>query len=81
MLFFQNLFILTILLALAIQLNAEDPNRKIKLEDIERDNLISERRAQGKETLIGQHTQHLRPPAIHAQSAYQVSSLYIKFAN
>lgn len=56
-----------------IQLNAEDPHRKIKLEDIERDNLISERRAQGKETLVGQHTQHLRPPAIHAQNAYQVS--------
>lgn len=72
----QKLIILTCFLALVIQLNAEDPNRKIKLEDIERDNLISERRAQGKETLIGQHTQHLRPPAIHAQSAYQVS-LYI----
>lgn len=51
---------------------AEDTNQKINLEDIERDNLISERRTQGKEVLEGQHTQHLRPPSIHASTNYEV---------
>lgn len=51
---------------------AED-TKKINLEDIERDNLISERRSQNKEVLEGQHTQHLRPPSIHAPTNYEVT--------
>lgn len=55
---------------------AEDASKKINLEDIERDNLISERRSQGNEVLEGQHTQHLRPPSIHASTNYEVKHFY-----
>lgn len=69
--FFQNIFFCVLLLAHAAF--AEDTHQKINLEDIERDNLISERRSQNKEVLEGQHTQHLRPPSIHASTNYEVN--------
>lgn len=53
--------------------------KQIKLEDIERDNLISERRAIGNtEILQSDQTQHLRPPGIQASSSYEVQQ-YIFF--
>lgn len=60
------------MLLVAHTIFADDTHKKINLEDIERDNLISERRSQGKEVLEGQHTQHLRPPSIHASTNYEV---------
>ncbi len=65
------------MLLIAHTIFAEETNKKINLEDIERDNLISERRSQSKEVLEGQHTQHLRPPSIHASTNYEVS--YFQF--
>lgn len=37
-------------------------DKQIKLEDIERDNLLNERRAIGQEALKTGQTQHLRAP-------------------
>lgn len=42
--------------------------RQIKLEDIERDNLLNERRAIGQEALKTGQTQHLRAPAYEVES-------------
>lgn len=64
----------------------EQSNRQIKLEDIERDNLVSEQTAKDKErgvassspisgggtgSLLTQQTQHLRPPSIYSQTDFQ----------
>lgn len=38
-------------------------DKQIKLEDIERDNLLSERRVIGQDVLKTGQTQHLRAPA------------------
>lgn len=52
---------------------AEQQHKQIKLEDIERDNLISEHKVQHKEILQTQQTQHIRPPHIHnPDDQYQV---------
>ncbi|KAJ6633257.1 hypothetical protein Bhyg_15613 [Pseudolycoriella hygida] len=57
------------MLLVAHLVSCDDSDKKINLEDIERDNLISERRSQSKEVLEGQHTQHIRPPSIHGHAA------------
>ena len=46
--------------------------KQIKLEDIERDNLLSEQRTNGNDHLTADASQHLRPPGIHADSTYEV---------
>lgn len=49
--------------------------KQIKLEDIERDNLISERRANSeKDAQNTGQTQHLRQPSISTGSSYEVNS-------
>lgn len=69
------------MLLIAHAIFAEDTNQKINLEDIERDNLISERRSQTKEVLEGQHTQHLRPPNIQASNSYEVRNCILIFVS
>lgn len=48
---------------------------KIQLEDIERDNLISEQRQKANEGLEAQQTQHLRPPGIQPPNSFHSVSL------
>lgn len=50
-------------------------DKQIKLEDIERDNLISERRANQQETLKIEQPQHLRTPGTHGVPPYEVCTL------
>ena len=48
----------------------EEQTRQINLEDIEDDNLLSEKLAQENDPLITQSTQHLRPPSVLAINPY-----------
>lgn len=50
-------------LVLITLVHADEQNRQIKLEDIERDNLVSEERAKIRDEggLVAQHSQYLRP--------------------
>lgn len=45
--------------------------KQIKLEDIERDNLLNEQKINRKESLHEDQSQHLRPPGILASSSYE----------
>ncbi|GAB0089735.1 hypothetical protein DMENIID0001_043350 [Sergentomyia squamirostris] len=60
--------VFVVLLVVALTHGATE---KIQLEDIERDNLISEQRAKvASEGLEAQQTQHLRPPGIQAPNSF-----------
>lgn len=62
-------FILLVVVATAVA------ERQIKLEDIERDNLLSERRANQQEELkLEEQQQHSRAPGAHGGPQYEVNN-------
>lgn len=73
--FLGNMYIRLKCFILMVAVAAAD--KQIKLEDIERDNLISERRATQQEALSIEQTQHLRTPGSHGVPPYEVSTIHL----
>lgn len=70
---FQKLRICILFAFIQVAVCLDESKPKINLEDIERDNLISEQRSQNTDIFESQQTQHLRPPSIQAtHSSYDV---------